>query len=49
MYVMLTYMTQFETEKLEASEARRLLVEAETEYQRARSEDYVAQIGRAHV
>ncbi len=41
-YVMMTYMTQFETEQLEASEARRRLVEAETEYQRARSEDYVA-------
>jgi hypothetical protein len=34
--------TQFEAGQLESGEARRRLIEAETEYQRARADDYVA-------
>ena len=43
---MMTYVTQFETEQLESGEARRTLIEAEIEYQRARSDDYVARLIR---
>jgi hypothetical protein len=38
--------TQFDTEPLESGEARSRLIEAETEYQRARSNDYVARLIR---
>jgi len=46
MYVMLTYMSEPKPQPSDFGDARRRLVEAEAEYQRARSEDYVTRLIR---
>lgn len=46
MYVMMTYMSGPPPQVTDVADARRRLVEAEAEYQRARSEDYVTRLIR---